>query len=230
MKIIYILFLFTIFSFNISHAPVHDFCVADLKAPNTNSGYSCKPDVNITSDDFVFHGFVARVFTNYIKLGITPATVTNFPALKGLRISTMAIDCDEGISPPMHTHPDATQGEITAGFLTPTSVYSKVLKLGDLFVIPKGMLHFATNSGKGKAKTYVFYSSENPRTHILDHLLFSNSLPSNLVAQTTFIDLDQVKKLKVCLVEVGRNIRIYFWLNCTFGPLCFKMLSFWPPN
>jgi len=202
MKIIYIIFLFTVFSFTISHASVNDFCVADLKAPNTNSGYPCKPDANITSNDFIFHGFVARKFTNYIKLGITPATVTNFPALNGLGISAMAIDFDEGISSPMHTHPDATQlglvvhGEITAGFLTPTSVYSKVLKSGDLFVIPKGMLHFATNSGKGKAKTYVFYSSENPRTHILDRLLFSNSLPSNLVAQTTFIDLDQVKKLK----------------------------------
>jgi len=143
------------------------------------------------------------------NLESTSATVTDFPALNGLGISAMAIDFDEGISSAMHTHPDATQlglvvrGEITAGFLTDTSVYSKVLRSGDLFVIPKGMLHFATNTGKGKASTYVFYSSENPSTHVLDRLLFGNSLPSNLVAQTTLLDLDQVEKLKTVLGGSG---------------------------
>jgi len=102
----------------------------------------------------------------------------------------------------MHTHPDATelgvviQGEFTAGFLTPTSFYSKVLKPGDVFVVPKGMLHFAINSGKGKAIGFVGFSSENPTIHTLDFLLFANKLPSDLVAKTTLLDLDQVKKLK----------------------------------
>jgi len=102
----------------------------------------------------------------------------------------------------MHTHPDATEllsvveGEITAGFLTPTSFYSKVLKPGDIFVFPQGTLHFAVNSGKGKATAFGAFSSENPTTHVLDILLFANKLPSDLVAQTTLLDLAQVKKLK----------------------------------
>jgi len=202
MKIFQILFLFAFFSFITSYASVNDFCVADLKAPNTNSGYPCKPVANITSDDFVFHGLVAANTSNSFKIGVTSATVTNFPALNGLGISAMRVDMDEGGLSPMHTHPDATelgivvQGEFTAGFLTPTSFYSKVLKLGDVFVVPKGMLHFAINSGKGKAIGFVSFSSENPTIHTLDSLLFANKLPSDLVAKTTLLDLDQVKKLK----------------------------------
>jgi oxalate decarboxylase/phosphoglucose isomerase-like protein (cupin superfamily) len=102
----------------------------------------------------------------------------------------------------MHTHPGATelliivQGEITAGFLTPTAVYSKTLKPGDLMVFPQGMLHFQVNSGKGKATGFLTFSSANPGAQLLDLLLFSNNLPSELVAQTTFLDLAQVKKLK----------------------------------
>jgi len=202
MKIIYILFIFTFFSFTISRASLNDFCVGDLKALNTNSGYPCKPLASVTSDDFVFHGLVTGKTNNSFKIGVTSASVANFPALNGLGISAMRIDIDEGGSAPLHTHPDATellivvQGEITAGFLTPTSFYSKVLKPGDLFVVPQGMLHFAVNSGKGSASGFVAFSSENPSIHTLDLLLFANKLPSNLVAQTTLLDLAQVKKLK----------------------------------
>ncbi|KEH16191.1 germin family 3 protein [Medicago truncatula] len=202
MKIIHIVFLFSFLSFTTSQASVNDFCVANLKAPKTNSGYPCKPLASVTSDDFVFHGLVAGKTNNTFKLGTTLASVTNFPALNGLGISAMRADIGEGGSAPMHTHPDATeliilvQGEFTVGFITPTSVYSKVLKPGDLFVVPQGMLHFVLNTGKGVATAYVSFSSENPTVHLLDFLLFGNKLPSNLVSQTTLIGLDQVKKLK----------------------------------
>ena len=202
MKIFNVLFLFAFFSITISHASLNDFCVADLKAPNTPSGYPCKPLASITSDDFSFHGFVAGNTNNSFKAAVTTATVTNFPALIGLGISLLRIDLDQGGLAPMHTHPDATEllsvveGEITAGFLTPTSFYSKVLKPGDIFVFPQGTLHFAVNSGKGKATAFGAFSSENPTTHVLDILLFANKLPSDLVAQTTLLDLAQVKKLK----------------------------------
>jgi len=202
MKIIHILFYFTFFSFTISHASINDFCVADLKASYSLSGYPCKALANITSDDFVFHGFVAGNTSNSFKLGITTASVANFPAINGLGISVMRVNIDEGGFAPMHTHPGSTeliivvQGEITVGFVTPTSFYSKALKSGDLFVIPQGMLHFVVNSGKGTAAGFAAYSNENPTVQQLDLLLFANKLPSNLVAQTTLLDLDQVKKLK----------------------------------
>ncbi|CAJ2663430.1 unnamed protein product [Trifolium pratense] len=200
MKIICAFFLFTILS--TSHASVNDFCVADTKASDTPTGYPCKPVSEITSDDFVFHGFVAGNTNSSNPVALTPAFVTQFPALNGLGVSAARLDLAQGGIVPMHTHPGATElviileGEINAGFLTPTSAYSKTLKSGDLIVFPQGMLHFLVNSGKGKASAFLTFSSANPGAQLLDNLLFSNNLPSDLVAQTTFLDLAQVKKLK----------------------------------
>jgi quercetin dioxygenase-like cupin family protein len=202
MKIIHILFILTLLSSTTSHASVHDFCVGDIKAPETPTGYHCMPLANITSDDFVFHGFVAGNTNNSFNAALTSAFVTDFPGVNGLGISAARLDIAEGGSIPMHTHPGATellimvQGEITAGFLTTSAVYSKTLKPGDLMVFPQGMLHFQINSGKGKAIAFLTFNSANPGAQLLDLLLFSNNLPSNLVAQTTFLDLAQVKKLK----------------------------------
>lgn len=199
------LFLFsTLLSSSIttSHASANDFCVGDLKAPDTPSGYHCKPLTNVTADDFVFHGFVGGNTNNSFNAALTSAFVTDFPALNGLGVSAARLDIAKGGSIPMHTHPGATellimvQGQITAGFMTPTALYSKTLKPGDLMVFPQGMLHFQVNSGKGKAVAFLAFSSANPGAQLLDLLLFANKLPSETVAQTTFLDIDQVKKLK----------------------------------
>ena len=63
-------------------------------------------------------------------------------------------------------------------------------------VFPQGQLHFQVNSGNGKATAFLAFSSANPGAQLLDLLLFGNTLPSDLVAQTTFLDVAQVKKLK----------------------------------
>ncbi|XP_058745435.1 auxin-binding protein ABP19a-like [Vicia villosa] len=202
MKIIHILFLFTLLSFTTTYASVNDFCVANTNAPDTPTGYHCKPLANITSDDFVFHGFVAGNTNNSFNAALSSAFVTDFPGLNGLGISAARLDIAEGGSIPAHTHPGATellimvQGEITAGFFTTSAVYSKALKPGDLMVFPQGMLHFQVNSGIGQATAFLAFSSANPGAQLLDLLLFSNNLSSEIVAQTTFLDLAQVKKLK----------------------------------
>ncbi|XP_027908177.1 auxin-binding protein ABP19a-like [Vigna unguiculata] len=200
-KITHSLFLFTILSCT-SNAAVNDFCVADLKGPDSPSGYQCKPPNTVTVDDFVFSGLVAGNTTNTFNAALTSAFVTDFPGLNGLGVSAARLDIAKGGSIPMHTHPAATEllivveGQITAGFMTPSAVYSKTLKAGDVMVFPQGQLHFQVNSGNGKATAFLAFSSANPGAQLLDLLLFGNSLPSELIAQTTFLDVEQVKKLK----------------------------------
>ncbi|KAG5008905.1 hypothetical protein AAZX31_07G037000 [Glycine max] len=201
MKMIYIFFLLALLS-STSHASVNDFCVANLKGPDSPSGYQCKPPNTVTVNDFVLSGFVAGNTTNAFNAALTPAFVTELPGVNGLGISAARLDLAKGGSVPMHSHPGASEilimvkGQITAGILTPGAVYEKTLKPGDVMVFPQGLLHFQANSGKGKATAFVAFSSANPGAQLLDLLLFGNSLPSDLVAQTTFLDVAQVKKLK----------------------------------
>ncbi|KAH1149340.1 hypothetical protein AAZV13_16G006200 [Glycine max] len=174
MKMIYVLFLFALLSFT-SHAAVNDFCVADLKAGNT---------------------------TNTFNAALTSAFVADFLGVNGLGVSAARLDIAKGGSIPMHTHLAATellimvQGQISAGFMTPTALYTKTLKPGDIMVFPQGQLHFQVNSGNGKTTAFLAFSGANPEAQLLDLLLFGNSLPSELVAQTTFLEVEQVKKVK----------------------------------
>ncbi|RDX70188.1 Auxin-binding protein ABP20, partial [Mucuna pruriens] len=196
---IIILFL-AIHSWTCHASAVNDFCVADLKGPDSPSGYECLPVDNLTVDNFVF-SLQPENTSNPIKAGISSAFVNNFPALNGLGISVVRAVMEIGGYFPMHTHPDATEliimveGEITAGFVTPSKAYVKTLNAGDLMVIPPGHLHFVLNSGKVKATVFAAFSTSKPGIHSFNQI-FSNNIPSPILSQTTFLDLDQVKKLK----------------------------------
>ncbi|RDX74917.1 Germin-like protein subfamily 3 member 3, partial [Mucuna pruriens] len=192
-------FFLVVLSSTTHASKVNDFCVADLKGPDSPSGYQCLPPNRMTADNFVF-SFKPENTSNPMKAGVSTAFVKDFPGLNDLGISAVRVSMDRGGFFPMHTH-DATeliitvQGEITAGFVTATKAYVKTLKPGDLMVIPQGLLHFVVNSGRGKAFGFAAFSSSNPGVHSFNQI-FANNVPSPILAQTTFLDVAQVKKLK----------------------------------
>ncbi|KAJ1407095.1 RmlC-like cupin domain superfamily [Sesbania bispinosa] len=202
MMIHILLFLLGLFSYAFSQGIVNDFCVADLKLPSTPSGYPCKSPANVTVDDFVFSGYVAAKARKPFNVGFTTAFVNNFPGVNGLGISVSRADMDKGGSVPMHTHPGVSeliivvQGQVTAGFMTSNAAYVKTLKPGDLMVFPQGQVHFQVNTGEGKATLFAAFSSANPGVQTLDFVLFNNSMPSQLIAQSTLMDVSEIKKLK----------------------------------
>jgi len=133
---------------------------------------------------------------------LTTAFVTSLPYLNRLGISAARGDFGINGTVPMHFHPDATElliiveGQLSAGFITPTKVYLKTVKPGDVVVFPKGLLHFLVNTGVGNAIAFAFFSSSNPTTQILDYLLFGNDLSTSIIANTTLLDVSQIMKLK----------------------------------
>jgi quercetin dioxygenase-like cupin family protein len=181
---------------------VNDFCAADLSQPATPSGYPCKSEKLVTNNDFAFSGLVAGNMQNSFKVGLFSVNVSNLAGLNGLGISAARIDIGFNGSVPMHTHPGASeilivfQGQITAGFITPTKLIVKTLNPGDVFVFPNGLLHFHLNTGVGTAIAYAAFTSTNPGIHLVDFLLFGNNLPTPTVSKTTLLDPEQIMKLK----------------------------------
>ncbi|XP_071736847.1 auxin-binding protein ABP19a-like [Rutidosis leptorrhynchoides] len=202
--------IFTLFIIS-THASVQDFCVADLKAPETPAGYSCKPATTVTVDDFLSSGLRHSGNTsNIIKASVTPAFAAQLPGLNGLGLSMARLDLAPGGVIPMHTHPGGselllvTRGSIKAGFISSANtVYVKTLKKGDLMVFPQGLLHFQVNAGRINAVAFASFSSASPGLQILDFALFANDLPSKLVETTTFLDDATVKALKAVLGGTG---------------------------
>ncbi|XP_030445544.1 auxin-binding protein ABP19a [Syzygium oleosum] len=207
---LHILFFFSLL-FSSSHASVQDFCVANLKGPDTPAGFTCKSPKKVTVDDFVLSALgIAGNTTNIIKAAVTPAFVSQLPGLNGLGLSAARLDLAPAGVIPLHTHPGASEllfvirGKILAGFISSANaVYLKTLKRGDIMVFPQGLLHFQVNAGGSTSIAVVSFSSANPGLQILDFALFANNLPSPLVEKTTFLDDAQVKKLKAVLGGTG---------------------------
>ncbi|KAJ9691942.1 hypothetical protein PVL29_011177 [Vitis rotundifolia] len=208
---LHILALFSFLLVSSSHAAVQDFCVADLTAPQGPAGYSCKTPAEVTADDFVYSGLSQPGNTSSLfNAAINTAFVDKFPGLNGLGLSMARADIAPGGVVPMHTHHGASEtiliakGSITAGFISSdNTVYLKTLKEGDIMVFPQGLLHFQVNTGRTQALVWVSFSSSNPGIQILSNALFSNNLPSELIEKTTFLDDDEVKRLKALLGGSG---------------------------
>ncbi|CAL0313020.1 unnamed protein product [Lupinus luteus] len=208
MALVFFLFAFLLCTIT-SHVVAIDFCIADLKGGDTPAGYPCKSPTNVTVDDFVFSNFKIGK-PNQFNFSFTPAFVDHFPALNGLGFSFGRVEIKRGGAIPMHTHADATEVIISTGgtyiacFITSDNkVYTKTLTEGNIFVIPKGLLHFGLNIGKGKASGIVVFSSEKPSVQILDIALFGNNLDSGIIGKTTYLDVAQIKKLKALFKGSG---------------------------
>ncbi|KAL5698232.1 Auxin-binding protein abp20 [Ranunculus cassubicifolius] len=210
MKFFHItLFLFALLFSSTSNAA--DFCVGDLKGPQTPSGYTCKSLSSVTVNDFVYSGLAnAGNTTNIISAAVTPAFSTQFPGLNALGISIARLDIAVGGVIPFHTHPAGNevllvvQGTICAGFVaSDNKVYAKTLNTGEVMIFPKGLLHFQLNGGDGPAIASVSFSDASPGLQILDFALFANDLPTELIGKTTFLDAAQIKKLKGVLGGTG---------------------------
>ncbi|MCH94154.1 germin-like protein [Trifolium medium] len=197
-----VLFIVVLYISNPSFSYANDICVAKTNI-NTPSGYECKPQETLSVEDFVFSGFVPGETINPFNVKLTVVSADKLRGLNGLGLSAARVDISINGTVAMHVHPDESeflmmvQGKVTAGFVTSEKAYVKDIKVGDVFVFPKGQLHFVVNSGSETAIAFVAYSSSTPTFQFLDDLLFGkNNLNTSIIAQTTLLDVEQIKKLK----------------------------------
>ncbi|KAI3976521.1 hypothetical protein MKX01_008379 [Papaver californicum] len=203
---------FVIFSLVVTISPcfsdpdeLQDFCVADLNAATSVNGFSCKPDTEVSSSDFFFSGLMNEADTdNIFGIGTSTGNVRSFPGLNTLGLSMSRIDFAPNGTIPLHTHPRASEtgfvikGEVLVGFISTKSVfYSKVLKAGEMFVVPKGLVHFQKNVGLGKATTMTAFNSHLPGTVILSTIFVSSpAIPNGILAQNFLVDEAVIASIK----------------------------------
>ena len=137
--------------------------------------------------------------SNPVGSRVTPVTVAQIPGLNTLGISLARVDYEPwGINPP-HTHPRATeiltvvQGTLEVGFVTSNPenrLVSKVLKMGDVFVFPVGLIHFQRNVGYGKAVAIAGLSSQNPGVITIANAVFGSKpdISADILAKAFQVD------------------------------------------
>ncbi|CAA0811226.1 Germin-like protein subfamily 3 member 4 [Striga hermonthica] len=148
-----------------------DSCPADTKTHTVFiNGYPCKSPSERGPSDFKSSVLSMRGDTdNLFRSSVTMSTAAVFPGLNTLGLSGARIDLDvDGVVAP-HSHPRASEiifvraGLVVAGFVdSGARVFQKQLGEGDVFLFPKGLLHYCFNAGFEEAAVFSVFNSQNP--------------------------------------------------------------------
>jgi quercetin dioxygenase-like cupin family protein len=166
--------------------PIFDFCVANLTSPIILNGLVCVNPATVTGSTFVFKGFEkAGNTSNGLGSAVTPGFAgVNYPALNTQGLALARLDyAPAGLVPP-HVHPRATEviylvkGELLVGFVdTNDKFYPAHIKTGDVYVFPRGLVHFQYNIGTTPAFAIAVLNSQNPGVQLIAPALFAATPP-----------------------------------------------------
>ncbi|KAK4416598.1 Germin-like protein subfamily 1 member 18 [Sesamum alatum] len=203
--------------------PLQDFCVAvnDSKAAVFVNGKICRDPKTVTSDDFFICGFNKPGNTsNPFGSRVTHAFVDDLPGLNTLGISMVRIDIEPNGVNPAHEHPRASEilvvleGTLYVGFITTNppnpndknKLFAKILHPGDVFVFPKGLIHFQYNIGKTSAVAIASLNSQNPGIMTLSKAVFGSEPPvrPDVLTKSFQVDEEVVEDLQ-SLPWMGNN-------------------------
>ncbi|KAJ3685914.1 hypothetical protein LUZ61_015078 [Rhynchospora tenuis] len=183
---------------------LQDVCVADLNSSVKVNGFPCKAD--ITADDFYFKGLANPGATNNTMGSVvTAANVEKVPGLNTLGVSLSRIDYAPGGLNPPHTHPRATEmifvleGELEVGFITTSNkLFTKNITKGDIFVFPRGLVHFQKNNGVEPAAVIAAFNSQLPGTQSIAVTLFGSTpeVPEYVLTKAFQVGTKEVDKIK----------------------------------
>ena len=135
---------------------------------------------------------------------VTVGNVDNFGGVNTLGISMNRVDFAPGGVNPPHIHPRATEivfvveGTLLVGFIsTHNTLFSQKLEKGDVFVFPKGLVHFQQNIGASSAMSITAFNSQLPGAQVLPFSLFGSTppIPRDVLAKTFQISNQEVDKI-----------------------------------
>ncbi|CAN6298186.1 unnamed protein product [Urochloa humidicola] len=190
--------------------PLQDFCVADLSGKLSVNGYPCQPSSS-AGDEFLFSTRATsggNPLANPNGSNVTELDVNEWPGLNTLGVSMNRVDFAPGGTNPPHIHPRATEigivlrGELLLGIIgsldSGNRYYSKVVRAGETFVIPRGLMHFQFNVGKEAATMVVSFNSQNPGIVFVPLTLFGSSppIPTPVLVKALRVDAEVVELLK----------------------------------
>ncbi|KAM3685106.1 hypothetical protein ACJW31_11G093000 [Castanea mollissima] len=147
-----------IFKLVLSLAIFHTLIAGD---PDITSDFIVPPNV---TNLFTFTGM--RILLQApppTAFKVTKASIAEFPTLNGHGVSYAILQYPAGSVNPPHTHPRSAEllfllnGSLQVGFVDTTNkLFTQTLQAGDLFVFPKGLVHYYANAGTVSVPNSVF--------------------------------------------------------------------------
>ncbi|CAL1377479.1 unnamed protein product [Linum trigynum] len=143
--------------------------------PDILTDFIAPPNATVDGSFFTFTGFGLLVNGTQLpadKFKVVKATMAEFPALNGQSVGFVD----------------------TAGKL-----YTQTLHVGDMFVFPKGLVHFQYNAGTSYAIALSAFGSASAGTVSLPGTLFATGIDDAVLAKSFKTDVGVIQKLKAGL-------------------------------
>ncbi|KAF3453961.1 hypothetical protein FNV43_RR04403 [Rhamnella rubrinervis] len=197
-------FLVVIFSIVVAHTAIagDPDILTDFIVPSNLT------NINIDGNFFTFTGMRALVDASPpLAFKVLKASMVEFPALNGQSVSYTALQFPPASTNPPHTHPRSaellflTNGSLQVGFVDTTNkLFIQTLQVGDLFVFPKGLVHFQYNVDPQNAALAISaFGSANAGTVSLPNTLFATNIDDNVLAISFKTDVSTIRALKAGL-------------------------------
>ncbi|KAL0460041.1 UNVERIFIED_CONTAM: Germin-like protein 9-3 [Sesamum latifolium] len=136
------------------------------------------------------------ILTDFIVPPNSPPPDGNFFTFTGMRVG------EPGPHPPRSAELlFLAQGSLEVGFVDTTNkLYTQTLQAGDVFVFPKGLVHFQYNAdAKTPALAISAFGSANAGTVSLPNTLFNSTIDDSVLALSFKTDVATIQKLKAGL-------------------------------
>ncbi|CAH9145415.1 unnamed protein product [Cuscuta epithymum] len=188
---------------------LQDFCVAikDSAASVFVNGKICKDITKVSADDFYLQARFNIPRNSSNRLGYAPTLIAT-ESLAGLNTMGVSIGRDDfgpyGVSTP-HFHPLATEvvtvleGTVYVGFIdSRNKLYAKTLLPGDIFVFPKGLIHFLYNTGDRNAAVFAAFGGQNPESIHLPNDIFGSDPPilPEILSKAFLLDKNVIRRIQ----------------------------------
>ncbi|CAL5404187.1 unnamed protein product [Camellia sinensis] len=178
--------------------------------PDILTDFIIPPNAIVNGSLFTFTGMRSLVNSPIpSNFTVLKASMVQFPALEGQSVSYAVLEFpNDSVNPP-HTHPRASEllfllgGSLEVGFVDTTNkLYTQTLEFGDMFVFPKGLVHFQyNNGGNGPALALSAFGSANAGTVSVPTTVFNTSIFDGILAKSFKTDIATVEKLKAGLAH-----------------------------
>ncbi|XP_059431209.1 germin-like protein 9-3 [Corylus avellana] len=176
--------------------------------PDILSDFIAPPNVLVDGNFFTFTGMRSVVTAGPpTTFKVFKASLAEFPALNGQSVSIAVLEFPAISTNPPHIHPRSAellflvQGTLQVGFVDTTNkLFTQTLQTGDIFVFPKGLVHFQYNAvANASAMAVSAFGSANAGLISLPNTLFNTSIDDNVLALSFKTDVATIQHLKVGL-------------------------------
>ncbi|XP_077232108.1 germin-like protein 9-3 [Tasmannia lanceolata] len=183
--------------------------IAHASDPDIISDFILPPNATADGNFFTFTGMRTLVGAHLpTTFKVIKATKAEFLALDGQSVSYAVLLFPSASVNPPHTHPRSAEllfllsGSLQVGFVDTTNkLYTQTLQAGDMFVFPKGLLHFQyNNDAKNPALAISVFGSASAGTVSVPSTVFSTGIDDGILAKSFKTDVATVEKIKAGLV------------------------------